>query len=321
MAEQVNSAAPAASPATSTDASNQNTNNAPTDTAELETSDDEGEEVAEPVTKEEKKAEAKRIKRLKLKVDGKEYDEELPFEIDEKDSEWMIKQLQLSKVSQKRMQEHSQLEKDVVAFIEELRNNPRKALSNPEFGIDVKKLAAEIIENEIENSKKTPEQIKAEKLEEELRALKAEREEESKSHKQRELERLQAEAYERYDTQVSQALEKSDLPKSPYVVKKMADYMLMALEEGHDVSPQDVLPLVREEILNDVKDMFAVMPEEVLEGIIGKDVVNRLRKKNLAKVKAGKPATPVNSSIKDTGGAKSETKAVEKQSFKNFFGV
>lgn len=289
----------------------------------LEADAEEGSEPVEakPASKEEKKAELKRIKKLKLKVDGKEYDEELPFEIDENQAEWMTKQMQLAKVSQKRMQEHSQLEKDVIAFIDELRTNPRKALANPEFGIDVKKLATEIIEAEIENAKKSPEQIKAEALEEELRSLKEERKKESETTKQRDLERLQNEAYERYDTQVTQALEKTDLPKTPYVVKKMADYMLMGLEAGYDVSPNDVVTLVREEILGDIKDMFSAMPEETLEGIIGKDVVNRLRKKNLAKVKAGKAPVPVNSSIKDTGGAKSESKKSEPVNYKKFFGI
>ncbi len=128
--------------------------------------------------------------------------------------------------------------------------------------------------------------------------------------------------YERYDTLISKAIETSDLPKSPYVVKKIADYMLLGLNEGIDVSPEDVLPLVRDEIQNDLREMFAVMPDEVIEKIVGKDVFNRVRKKNVAKAKSA--PQPVKSAIKDTGAASKASASssdAQKKTFRDFFGV
>jgi hypothetical protein len=55
-----------------------------------------------------------------------------PFEIDEDQSDWMRKQLQLAKMSQSKAQEVASLEKEVIAFMQELKSNPRKALANPE---------------------------------------------------------------------------------------------------------------------------------------------------------------------------------------------
>ena len=140
---------------------------------------------------------------------------------------------------------------------------------------------------------------------------------------QREFARLQELEFERYDSLISNALDTSDLPKSPYVVKKIADYMLLGLNEGIDVSPQDVLPLVRDEIQSDLREMFTVMPDEVIEKIVGKDVFNRVRKKNLAKAKA--TPSPVRSSVKDTGAAAKPADAskggAQKKSFRDFFGV
>ena len=270
------------------------------------------------------KKEAARIRKLKLKVDGQELEEELPFEIDDNPEavEYMTRQLQMSKAAQKRMGEHAQLQKEVKYFLDELRKNPRKILSDPTIGIDVKQLAAQIIEEEIANSQKSPEQLEKEKLEAELKSLQEEREQEREELRQKEFERLQEIEYERYDNLMSKALETSDLPKSPYVVKKMADYMLLGLNEGIDVSPEDVLPLVREEIQNDLREMFAVMPDEVIEKIVGKDVFSRVRKKNVAKAKAA--PTPVKSAIKDSGAsskAASGNASAEKKSFRDFFGV
>lgn len=272
------------------------------------------------------KAEVKKmLKSLKIKFNGREFDEELPFEIpdDPKAIEYMKKQIQMSKLAQSKSQEFSKLQQEAVDFIKELKKNPRKVLSDPSIGVDLKKLALEMVEEEIENSKKSPEQIEREKLELELKTLKSEREKEKEEGKKREFDRLQQQELERYDVLMSQALEKSTLPKSPYIVKKMADYMLMALNAGHDVTPSDVLPLVEEEMKSDLKEMFAAMPEEVIENFLGKDVFERVRKKKLQKVKQSQPLS-AKSQINDVGHVKSEEtdkNAKSKKSFKDFFGV
>lgn len=314
---QASQAAPAAQPSQSAES---------VDSVEQVDSQDLEAQVAEEnpdLSKAEVKKEANRIKKLKFKVDGKEFEEDLPFEIpdDEKSMEYMRKQIQMSKMGSKRAQEKAELEKEVLRFVDELRKNPRKALSDPAFGVDLKQLAAEIIQDEIANESKSPEQREKEKLENELKALKEEREKEKEELRNKELERLKEQEFERYDMLMSQALEKSDLPKSPYVVKKMADYMLLGLQAGIEVTPQDVLPLVREEIQGDLKDMFSIMPDEVVEAIVGKDTINRLRKKNLAKAKT-QPPQPVKGAVKDTGKkAEKSDEPKSKQTFRDYFGV
>ena len=263
------------------------------------------------------------LKSMKLKVDGREFEESLPFEVEEgsEAEEYLRKNLQMSKMGQNRAQQYSTLEKEVKNFIEELRKNPRKILSDPAIGLDVKDLARQIIEEEIENSKKSPAQLEKEKLEAELKAIKEERENEKKLAQEQEFERLKTQQIERYDMLMEQALSKTDLPKSPYVVKKMADYMLIGLQNGKDITPEDVLPLVREEIMEDIKSMFNVMPDEVLEKFIGKEKINSMRKRNLSKAKQN-AATQAPTKTLDTAKAKEESKdTTKKQNFKDFFGI
>lgn len=275
-------------------------------------------------TAKEKEQARKTLKTLKIKYNGKEYEEQLPFEIpdDEKAVEYMRRQLQLSKMAQVKAQEKAEIEKEIASFIQQLKSNPRAVLEDPALGINIQDLVAQYIEEQIENSKKTPEQLRAEQLERELKKLQEEREREREEMRQRELERLQQQEFERYDTLITNALEKSTLPKSPYVVKKVADYMLMGLQEGLDVSPEDVIPLVEEDIKNDIQQMFSVMPEEVVEKIIGNDVLGKLRKKRLA---AAKPPAPVKKAIPDTGKAnvKNEEQPEQKKkvSYKDFFKI
>lgn len=308
MSEPIENATPVASQES---ASEQAAENQETNLEASESTETEGAADASSITEEQKadaakvkKEEKKLLRKLKLKVDGKEFDEELPFDIpeDPKAIEYMQKQLQLSKAAQKRMAEHSQLQKEVASFIEELKKNPRKVLADPNIGVDIKALAAAVIEEEIANSQKSPEQLEKERLESRLKELEEERKKEKEDFEKREFERLQAQEYERYDTLMTKALETSGLPKTPYIVKKMADYMLLGLQDGQDVSPEDVIPLVREEMQKDLKEMFAVMPDEVIEQLVGKDVIGRIRKKSVAKVKEkGVPPTPVSKAIQDTG--------------------
>ena len=316
-----NTAASSVSPSTEASASSESSELESSQAAEgLESAAAEGEAAEAQATQ----AAAARIRKLKLKVDGQELEEELPFDLDDNPEavEYMTRQLQLSKVAQKRMAEYSQLQKEAVSLVETLRKNPRKVLSDPSIGIDVKQLAAQIIEEEIANAQKSPEQLEKERLENELKSLQEEREREREEAREKEFSRLQEMEYERYDTLISKAIETSDLPKSPYVVKKIADYMLLGLNEGIDVSPEDVLPLVRDEIQNDLREMFAVMPDEVIEKIVGKDVFNRVRKKNVAKAKSA--PQPVKSAIKDTGvasKASASSSDAQKKTFRDFFGV
>ncbi len=286
--------------------------------SQLDSGEIESSEQAAP-TPAETQAQKKMIKQLKLKFNGKDITEDLPFEIDEAHQDWYVKQRQKAMLADHKGQEFSQLEREVGAFIQELRKNPRKALSNPAIGLDVKEFAAQILQEEIEQSQKSPDPIEREKLQAELEELRAERENEKQEFSKKELERLTEREYERYDTLMSSALESSDLPKSPYVVKKMTEYMMLGIENGMDVSPAEILPLVRQEMVQDIQEMFEVMPAEVIEQIIGKSNLDKLRKSRVA---AAKPPVPVKSGIKDVAKAKVESKpAAKSQTIKDFFGV
>lgn len=266
----------------------------------------------------EQKAEAKRIRELKLKVHGEEVTEHLPFELEENPEavEYLTKQLQLSKAAQRAMQENSTFQKQVGEFFKDLKSNTKAKLI--ELGIDPKEFAAQVIEEEIKKAQMSPEQLRQQELEDELKKLKEESKKKEEEFNQRELERLREIEFEKIDTQMTSALEKSDLPKKPYVVRKIAEYMLIGANEGINLTPDDVLPLVREELLGDLQEIINSLPEEKAEEFIGKEVLNRFRKKNLAKAKQT-PAS-VKSSIKDVGTQKVEKKEAAPVNYKNFFG-
>jgi hypothetical protein len=271
------------------------------------------------------KVEAKKtLKKLTLKVDGEEYDEELPFELpdDPKTVEYMKRQLQMAKMGQSRAQHAAGLEKDIIEFFNELQSNPKKALSNPVFKdrLDLKKLAVEIMEEEIENSKKSPEQLEKEKLQAELQAIKEERENEKKSAEQREFERLREKYAEDYDIQITQALEGNKIPKSAAAVKKIADYMEIAVNAGKDISVNDLIPIIREELASDFLAHLNSLPDDQLDQYIPKAIQDRLRKKVVAKAKqaASNPALGGNK-VASVGKAAEKKPDAPKMSYRDFF--
>lgn len=285
--------------------------------ASLENSEEEPAKVEAKDEKSKKKSEKeveKRLKKLKLKVDGKEIEEELDLD----DEERLVRELQMAKMGQKRAQEKAELEKQVEAFMKALSEDPFSAIG--QLGMNPDQIIEDYINKQLEQAKKSPEQLEKERLENELKAIRAEREKEKETVKQKELARLQEQAFQQYDQQMEQALNKSSLPKTPYTVKKMADYMLVALEAGHDVTPEDVVDIVKEEMHNDLKEMFQSLPEETIEGLLGEQVINKLRKRRVAKAQAAQKA--LGTKVVETGNAvKTEEKPKEKLSYKEFFKV
>jgi hypothetical protein len=263
----------------------------------------------------EKKEAKKQLRQLQLKIDGQEERFDLPFGIDEEHAEWMTKQMQLSKVSQKRMQESKALESQVQTFVKALKGDTKNVLA--QMGIDPREFAAHIIEEEMKLQALSPEQRERQQLEQKLKALEEERRKEKEEFSKKELERQTQQEYEKIDTKMTTAIEKSGLPKSAVVVKKMADYMLLGLQAGVTLEPEDVIDLVKEEMHTDFKALIASLGEDQAEAFIGKDVLNKIRKKNISKAKTT-PAT-AKGSLKDVG-SKPVEKEPEKISMKKFFG-
>jgi hypothetical protein len=302
---------------------------------EAQQASEQPEQSAEPKaeTKQEIK---KKLKQLKIKFNGKEFNEELPFEIDDdpKAIEYMTKQLQFAKMATHSAQEKAALEKDVTAFFQQLRENPRKALNNPNFGVDLKKLAAEILEEEIANSRKTPEQLKIEEYERKLKEFEEQKKLQEEELKKTKYEKLVDDQYSYYDEQISAAINKLGIPDSPYVIKKATDYLIYSIENNMQVDVEAIMNVVKDEYSNDIREMlpkmspsqlkefFQSMSPDVIEEILGNEKIDQIRKKKLAQ--ARQKQAPVKPSIPDTGKSSNDTsnsKTVEPKTYRDYFGI
>lgn len=260
----------------------------------------------------------KKLRELKLKVDGKEYTEKF----DPEDDEYMTRNLQMAKMGQKRAQELAQLQKEARDFMAELKANPRAVLSNPNLGIDMKKMIAEAIEEEIANSKKSPDQLEKEQLQRELKKIKEETERSKKDAEQREYDRIVQDNIQKYDSLIGEALDKTKLPSNGYTIKKMTDYMMLAVQNGLDIAPSEIASLVQSDMKEELAALKSNLSDDELEEFLGADAYDRIRKKKLAKGKPapGKPPVPVKSAVKDVGSvAKKGKEEPKKIAMKDFF--
>lgn len=233
-------------------------------------------------------------KKFKVKLDGQEED----VELDLSNEEEIKKHLQMSKVAQKRMAEQAELRQQIEEFLEFAKKDPRGLLR--ELGHNDRELAEKILAEAIEEAKKSPEQIEREKLQKELEALKAERDKEKTEREKAEFERLKSEHAQKLEQGMTEALSNGGLPKSPYTLKRMADYMLLAAQNNVDLNPSDVVPLIKKEMQSDLKDFFGASPDELIEELITSERIANIRKKSLAKARE-QASVQSASSVKSTG--------------------
>ena len=236
-----------------------------------------------------------RIKKIKLKVDGEEFDEELPFEVDDNPEiiKYLQQQLQLGKMGQKRAKEKATLESQVDQLIQKLKTNPREILEDPGLGLNFEKVVEDYINEKIENSKKSPEQIEKEKLLAELAEERKLRAEEKKKLEDEKREALQQKAYEQYENDMNEAfIANPGLPKSPFTVNKIAEYMMAALEEGLDVTIKDIVPYVAQSYREEMKQLAGSLSEDDIEAFLGADKIASVHKKKLAASRKASTSTP-----------------------------
>lgn len=309
-------AAPAAPAAASTPASTNTTPEAKVDAntsksaetnQELDaiTPEEEAELAANPA--EQLAKDVEKAKKTKLKVDG----EEIELTEDE-----VKKYASMGKAAQKRMQEaaeirkqHEKLQKDVGVLLDVLQKNPAKVLND--LGIDARKFAEELINQQLEEEAKTPEQKEKEELLRKLQEAEDKVKRTEDERKKQEQDRLTNEAASKIEKEISDAITSNDMPKHPYFIRKVADLLILATSQKIDVDAKDVIPIAKKQIIEEFRSLTGVMPEELLEEILGNDKVASLRRRYIQKMKKTPP--PVKTIGQTGSDAKKEETAESKQ--------
>lgn len=253
------------------------------------------------------KKEASALKRkLKLKVDGKEIEEE----VDLSDDAYLTKELQKSKAFDKRMQEFAAYKKQVDELVQMLENDPEGLLEK--LGKNVDEIAEKRLTRKIEQMQKSPEQVEKEKLAKELEDIRKEAESLKKEKETAQLEAARQQQAALIEKDIKEALSNSStvLPKNnPEVLRRIGQAMYLAIKNGYtEVSAADVIPYVEKQYKAELQELFKVIPEDTIEALIGKEPLEKLRKARLTKAKVSSPSQA--QQIVDTG---KSSKSVERE--------
>ena len=237
----------------------------------------------------EKKEAQSSKKKFKLKVDGQEIEEE----IDLSDEETLKRHLQMSKAAQKRMSEaakiRQQAEEVVGMFKGDLKSVLKQAdklgKTTEQVRKEIEDYFAEILEEEM----LSPEQKTIREAQRIVRENEEKQKREAQEKEAAVRSQLEQQYAQDYDKKISEALSNSGLPKTPKTVKRMASLMAKNLDLGLELEPKDLVQIVREDYLAEIKELFGATDGDTLLKLLGDDVANKIRKSDLARLKTPKP--------------------------------
>ena len=224
--------------------------------------------------------------------------------ITDKEFKTMVSSYKAQKTSDIATRNAKQQEKLVKEIAEMIQTNPFELLKRA--GYDPRQLAEEYLTQAIEEDM-LPENEK------ELRKVRYEKEELERQYKEelsrREQEQMDVaiqQAQQEISNNIIDALENSSLPKSPEVVKRIANYMLIAEQKGINVNPKQVIPLVEEDFRNLNSQILRSLDPTKRISYIGEDLLKQIRQDDLARLKTSqsqssqsvpKPRQPDNKKI------------------------
>lgn len=233
------------------------------------------------VSTEEKKEEIKQanLKKFKLTVDGHEFEEE----IDLNNEEQIKKELQLARAAKKRMAEASETKRRAMSIIKDYENNPEDLFRK--LGPKGHEIAEKILLEKIQSEMMTPEQREVMEMKKKLQAYE-ENERKSKEEKENEIKAsYEAKIAQDFQAKIIKAIDAAKLPKSPDVVKRTAQLLKKNLDLGLELTVEDLAQEVKEEFKGGISSLIKDSEVDQLIELLGPEVMKKIRKYDLEKLK------------------------------------
>lgn len=117
-----------------------------------------------------------------------------------------------------------------------------------------------------------------------------------------------------YESKITKALDSGKIPKTPESVQRMADELYIAVENGIDLTAEEIVEKVRGDLVNDSKVLFGAMDGEQIIALLGEEIADKIRQADLKKLRSpqGNPF-PVRSAAKNAASQRNEPAPKEKR--------
>lgn len=198
---------------------------------------------------------------------------------------------QLGLAANEKFQQASEKIKQAEAIVELLQTNPEKALEK--LGFDVRQMAEEYLKNELQREVLTEEQRKLLDMERKLAEYEAEKKQKEEEEKANRINELQRHYEAELSDKIIKAIETYKLPRSERTISRIAEKLYVALENGYEIDPLDIAPLVKQEIDEELRGMYGTLDVEAMLSILGEDNLKKIREHELKRVKAKAPQDPI----------------------------
>lgn len=224
------------------------------------------------------------IKKLKLKVDGQEFEEE----IDLSNEEQLIRDIQLARAAKKRMAEAQEAKRKAFELVQAFDTDPTSLLKRHPKGYE---LAEQLLLEKIQAEMMTPEQRQMMQMQKELEAYKAQEKAIKEQQEQAQLQALEAKQAEHYQKTIIDALEKAGLPKTPEAAKRMAFLLHKNLELGLELDAVELAQEAKKEYQMTLQSLAKnATPEQLLQ-ILDQETLKKLRQYDAQQYKAKQKMT------------------------------
>ena len=208
----------------------------------------------------------------------------------------VIRKAQLAGAADEKFREAATLRKQATQLVEALKADPIKVLS--QLGIDTRGMTESYLAKELQREMLSPEQRELQELRDyrkaQEEAAKGQEAERTTAAQRAHVQQMQQRAAQEYDVKITDVLKQSNLPKTAQTVKRVAELMHSALSNGYELDVQTAVDMVRENYMTDLQAMLTGLEGEHLEKFVGGDTLKKMRKHDLARLKAqlGQTSTP-----------------------------
>lgn len=225
-------------------------------------------------------------RRHKVKVDDQD------LEVDEDE---LRRGYTHARAASKKMEEASKTRKEAEQFLERFLEDPLSILDNPNVAQKLKKPLRQMMEERLalelrreidpEGWNKEQEQ---QTLQQKAKAYEDWQKQQAEAAQNEQMSKLEQHYAQEYDSKLKAVLDTAGLPKTTNVVRRAAQLMQVAIQNGYEPDLSMVVDQVREEYQGDTKSLYTHLTGEQLIQHFGEEIANKIRKADLARLR--KPA-------------------------------
>lgn len=212
----------------------------------------------------------------------------------------------MSHAANDKFNEAKKTRSEVDKIISKAKTSPIEALMDPSLGLtkdQIRDAFEKWYHKEyIQPESLTPDQKRLMEYEEKIAKYEAGEKEKKELEEKEADEKLTANQRQYLQSQIIEALEKHNLPKTKNTVSRIAFYMRQNMQNGWDAPMDYIVRQVQNERQSSFKDEFSQSSAEQIISLFGDELINKIRSHDLQKLREKRQLPPVNSDKGPRGG-------------------